>query len=193
MVLLPATVLVGLVQTLLSPTEFVVREGFVQANRTGWAALGLPLVVATYVVALVWVFRAASNARQLSGKPSPGWAVGSWFLPVAHIVLPVFPMVETAKATRAGGTATAWGVGWAVYMLVAYVVAIWSAVFGMMKGAELARSETTVITMPASLVAATWVGQALAVTAGALFLALVWKVTQAQERSRAQPNQAAGL
>ncbi|HEX3793812.1 MAG TPA: DUF4328 domain-containing protein [Acidimicrobiales bacterium] len=51
--------------------------------------LGL-LTLAAIIVACIWQFRAASAARAL-GRPathSPGWGVGSWFVPIVNLFMP---------------------------------------------------------------------------------------------------------
>jgi len=53
------------------------------------ALLGLATVAAV-VYACVWQYRAAATARALGypAKRSPGWGVGSWFVPVVNLWMP---------------------------------------------------------------------------------------------------------
>lgn len=56
----------------------------------GWFSLLGLVSVASFVVFLVWQYRAATAARAL-GRPatrSPGWGVGSWFVPVVNLWMP---------------------------------------------------------------------------------------------------------
>lgn len=48
------------------------------------------LQTVAFIVLLVWVFRAATAASRLGipAKRSPGWAVGSWFIPVLNLWWP---------------------------------------------------------------------------------------------------------
>ena len=59
----------------------------------GIVALGLVLdlaAIAAVVVACMWQYRAASTARALGlpAKHSPGWGVGSWFVPIVNYWMP---------------------------------------------------------------------------------------------------------
>ncbi|MHB8220241.1 MAG: DUF4328 domain-containing protein [Acidimicrobiales bacterium] len=48
------------------------------------------VLLGTDIVLLIWQFRAASAARLLGlpARRSPGWGVGSWFIPVVNLWLP---------------------------------------------------------------------------------------------------------
>ena len=44
------------------------------------------------VLFIIWTFRAAKNSEALersNPRLGPGWAIGSWFVPLANLVLPV--------------------------------------------------------------------------------------------------------
>ncbi len=56
------------------------------------AIFSLVIYVTTIVVFLVWLYRAADNVRQFNPwsrlEHSPGWAVGSFFIPFVNLVVP---------------------------------------------------------------------------------------------------------
>ena len=58
------------------------------------AASSLFVLVQVVIVVLfiVWMFRAAKNNEALDRRRprfGPGWAIGSWFIPIANLVIPV--------------------------------------------------------------------------------------------------------
>ena len=56
-----------------------------------FALLDLIIYLATVVFFLIWLYRAYNNLRAFSGRSlnySPGWAVGSFFIPFANLVIP---------------------------------------------------------------------------------------------------------
>lgn len=60
------------------------------ATFSGLQAIFLLLGIVAVVVACMWQYRAASAARAL-GQPSthsPGWGVGSWFVPIVQLWMP---------------------------------------------------------------------------------------------------------
>jgi hypothetical protein len=94
------------------------------AVRRGFAMV-LPIVLATWVVMIVWQFRHAQNAEKLRGPLGlgPGWAIGGWFIPLGYFVLPGMQIGQAAKASdpglgpgdlRAKGKLPAAIVAWAV-------------------------------------------------------------------------------
>jgi hypothetical protein len=197
-ILVLASVLSTLLQAAFSPTEVTVKDQQVVATRDGWAALTVPLGLAAIIVGLVWVFRVTSNARDVGDprQPSPGWAVGSWFIPVAHIVLPYFPLATAWKKSRAGrmGPFVAWAVLYALAFLMMYVSVIGGAVWGFQAGSDAAPGETIVVEMPMWLQAVGWAGAALQLVAALLFIPVMQKFHRAQQamahhlaRTRAAP------
>lgn len=56
----------------------------------GVALLSLGVYIATIVLFLMWIYRANENlsAFGASSSYSSGWAVGSWFIPFASLVIP---------------------------------------------------------------------------------------------------------
>ncbi|MCW1922040.1 DUF4328 domain-containing protein [Luteolibacter arcticus] len=82
--------------------------------------------LASYVVYLVWKYRAATNARILDPWAmtiSPAMAVGSYFIPFVFFVVPYRAMVQIARATL--GNALGVGLWWACHIgLLLFVIAI---------------------------------------------------------------------
>jgi hypothetical protein len=72
--------------------------------------LGL-MLLATFIVWLVWQHRAHANLRALgAANPaySPGWAVGWWFVPFANVVMPYLTVRELWKASNPDASAIGW-------------------------------------------------------------------------------------
>jgi uncharacterized membrane protein len=65
--------------------------------------LNVLLYIITAVIFLRWVYLAHKNLRDLGGRYlscSPGWAVGSFFIPVISLWAPYQAMRDLAKASR---------------------------------------------------------------------------------------------
>lgn len=188
-------VVASMLQALVRPTELIAFRGQVHSDGSAWAFFRVPLMLAAATVSLVWLHRAASNARWISGGrgPSPAWAVGSWFIPVAHIVLPVVPLLQVARASGArAGVVKGWGVAWAVHLALAYLNFLAGSVYPAVRAYELRGAGPTRIELPWGLVALEWAVQFSAVAAGALFVATVWRVSGVQEEVRMTLPQAPG-
>ena len=90
------------------------------------AASSLFVLVQVVIVVLfiVWMFRAAKNNEALGRRNprfGPGWAIGSWFIPIANLVIPVLIVQDLWRggdASRPRGDAHwrtapgSWLVGW---------------------------------------------------------------------------------
>ncbi|WP_428629729.1 DUF4328 domain-containing protein [Sphingopyxis sp.] len=64
------------------------------------------LLVATYVVFGMWIYRAAANvdaAMVLGFRYTPGWAVGWHFVPIANLYKPFDAMRQIWNASHSGG------------------------------------------------------------------------------------------
>ena len=68
------------------------------------------------IVFLIWMFHAHRNAEAISGDDlgvGRGWAIGSWFIPFANIVVPCISMLQIVKASNRGEpTRLSYLVGW---------------------------------------------------------------------------------
>jgi hypothetical protein len=112
------------------------------------AALGLlstGVGIATVVVVCIWLHRTLANAdaQHPSAGIRPGWAVGSFFIPFAHIVLP-FP--EVRKAWRADVSedarpVKAWFVPWSLSILAGYIGVILGISLGFQTFAILSQMD----------------------------------------------------
>lgn len=67
------------------------------------------LVVVAFIMRLVWARRLAANgaALGLPARRTPGWAVGSWFIPIANLVIP-FQCIEDAGPPEVRSTVRRW-------------------------------------------------------------------------------------
>ncbi len=69
-----------------------------------WSSLVYaPVLVATAVVFLVWFFRVRRNAEVFAPdlqRRGPGWAIGTWFIPVANLWMPRGVAVDIWAASR---------------------------------------------------------------------------------------------
>jgi hypothetical protein len=87
--------------------------------------IGLVSFVSVTVAFLMWVYRASTNLRALSGRYlrfTPGWAVGWWFIPFASLVMPykvVREIWQVSHGSRpAGHTLVKWW--WAAFLLFSW-------------------------------------------------------------------------
>jgi Domain of unknown function (DUF4328) len=61
--------------------------------------------LAIIVVFIIWMFRTAKNNEALGRKGarfSPGWSIGSWFIPFADLVIPVLIMQDLWRGSDTG-------------------------------------------------------------------------------------------
>jgi hypothetical protein len=59
-------------------------------ESSGWSSFAGAVGITALVLLIVWTWRSAHNARALGrtgARLSPGWAIGSWFIPLANFVL----------------------------------------------------------------------------------------------------------
>lgn len=73
--------------------------------------VGLPI----FVLTVIWAFKANRAADRL--RPGPrrwgaGWAIGSWFIPVANAILPKLVLDETERIATASRTGQQVGPDW---------------------------------------------------------------------------------
>jgi hypothetical protein len=63
----------------------------------------LPAFLVSGILSLMFIYRANLNAQRLVGEPlenSPGWAVGSYFVPFMNLFVPYFAMKEIWQASE---------------------------------------------------------------------------------------------
>ncbi len=75
-------------------------------RQLGVSLAQLVLFLVTTVMFCIWVHQANINARALGAaemKSTPGWAVGSFFVPIVNIAAPYLAMVELWKVSDPSG------------------------------------------------------------------------------------------
>jgi hypothetical protein len=87
--------------------------------------------VAVFVLFIIFLFRAVKNTElwnTVKEKWTPGWAIGSWFIPLANFVLPFLVVLETwrrsdSDVVTGAKPQTSTGLLWAWWLLfvVGYV------------------------------------------------------------------------
>ncbi len=93
------------------------------------AVLDLIIYLATVIVFLMWLYRAHNNLRAINPSSrleySPGWAVGSFFIPFANLVIPYRAVKEVwqksgppDEALLAEPSPPAWFPVWWVFWLL---------------------------------------------------------------------------
>jgi hypothetical protein len=89
------------------------------------------LGLATAVVFIIWMWRAAKNNEALgrmNPRLGPGWAIGGWFIPIANFVIPILIMQDLWRGSdptvargdpgwRAGRGSALFGWWWALWLL----------------------------------------------------------------------------
>jgi Domain of unknown function (DUF4328) len=83
------------------------------------------------VLFIIWMFRAAKNNEALGrmgSRFSPGWSIGSWFIPLANFVIPVLIMQDLWRGSdrearrgvptwRSGAGSALVGFWWATWLV----------------------------------------------------------------------------
>jgi hypothetical protein len=160
-----------------------------------------PLLIATWVVWLIWQHHATQNLwargyRDL--RIRPGWAVGWWFIPFASLVMPCVAMLELDRRSTADGAprqaSPLIGSWWGVYIAggVVVLIGMFFAVLGDLAdlGRDADAHRTVFDLTPLAHTAAPWVlalGFVTAVAAG-LAIAVVRRITEAQTAMLATPS-----
>lgn len=70
--------------------------------------LGAIAFIASVVLFLMWMYRASKNLASLGlggQRFSPWWAVGWWFIPIAHLFMPYQVMAEIWRGSHSEGSA----------------------------------------------------------------------------------------
>jgi hypothetical protein len=73
--------------------------------------LTIVLLVATGVVFVIWLWRATQNLRAFPNPPlrkSPGWAIGSWFVPVLNLWAPKQMVNDAWRGSGPHGAKPTW-------------------------------------------------------------------------------------
>jgi len=93
-------------------------------RRYAWLDLGSRAVfgvalLSTFITFLWWLYVALRNLHRWGLRPrwGPGWAVGSWLIPVADLVLPLLVVREAARRSGSGRGGSALVLVWWVVFL----------------------------------------------------------------------------
>jgi Domain of unknown function (DUF4328) len=94
-------------------------------RRYAWLDLGSRQVFAiallsTIITFLWWLYVALRNLQRWGLRPrwGPGWAIGSWLIPVVDLVLPMLVVREAARRSGSGrGGSTLVVVWWVVFLV----------------------------------------------------------------------------
>ena len=84
------------------------------------------------VAFICWLHRARTNVDAFGGawmKWGPGWTIGSWFVPIGNLVIPILVMNEIDRATDghvggwrlrrpARGVVTLWAILWTAFLIL---------------------------------------------------------------------------
>lgn len=138
------------------------------------SVLTVLVLLATAVLWVLWQYRAAKRVAGRTRR-TPGWHVGSWFIPVVNLWFPYQNVADLWRAT--GRTPPPWQVAWWVLWLVSNMVVSISS-----------RLYLSAQTLDEYLIAI-WVGivgYALTAVAGVLAWLIVRGVTEALQRDAAR-------
>lgn len=93
-------------------------------------AVSIPLSIVALIVLLaaavfwvVWQYRAAASLPAGSLRRSPGWHVGSWFIPIVSLFFPFQNVSDLARASQARLTPGIRGAWWALWISANFVSA----------------------------------------------------------------------
>jgi hypothetical protein len=171
------------------------------AGAVAWLYLPGVVMLAAEIVWLFWQHHATENlwARGYDGlKIRPGWAVGWWLIPVAHLFMPCVAMLELDRRStadgvprRASGSIGAWWAAWLAYSLVPLIGSLVAAVGPLRDLLEGLEAETTVLDFtPVAHAVAPWLvvtGVVQAVVAG-LAIAVIHRIESGQRDMLAAPS-----
>lgn len=139
------------------------------AMSTPTMLLSSALLVAAGICWVVWQHRAATAVPAGELRRSPGWHVGSWFIPVVAWWFPVQNISDLIRASRAAVSSGAVAVWWTLWVAgnLAYMVVN-----------RLALSAETLPELSAAAVASS-IGELLTIGAAAFAWLIVTRITDA--------------
>jgi hypothetical protein len=84
-------------------------DDYLQATNAKSLAAGLYMmaVLLVGILTIVWLWRATSNLERWANPPlrhKPGWAVGSWFIPILNLLIPKLLINDAWRGATMGGT-----------------------------------------------------------------------------------------
>jgi Domain of unknown function (DUF4328) len=174
-----------------------------------WSGTSLPAFaqlpgtvgLATIVVWLLWQHQATANlwARGYQGlKTRPGWAVGWWFIPVAHLWMPLVTMLELDRRSTPDGSRRPaspllgwWWAAWigVIVPVVGFVAAALPRFADEVNRISGTRGDTVLDLSAAAHAAAPWVlitGIVYGIAAG-LAILVVRRIDESQRAFAAAP------
>lgn len=196
-VLVPMVAVLSLLGVALDPMEIRVEDQQTTLFQ-GWMGVLTSIVwVAAAAVALTWAYRVVANARLVGDptRPSPGWAVGSWFIPLANYVLPFLVLKEAWTKSRVGYMAVfaLWWGTWVLAGVISLVGFVWAFSLGFDAAFDGSGSETgvRVIPLPSGMIALLWLQAAAYLVASVAFVLVAWRFEAAQRSMGAYLQQQA--
>jgi hypothetical protein len=193
-ILVSISIAIGVLTLIMTAVEqaqvdAVRSEGADELGPGDWVdiAVGLfycgtvPWSLAAYISVLVWLHAAVTRVRSVkrSVGASPGWAVGSWFVPFANFYVPFRTVRElwrkshTPVAFRVPGYFGLWWAAWLVSSIAGGVSGRLTMRDAFDEGADIP---------PNLIFGLDYVSSTAHVVAGCLLLRIVREVTVAQER-----------
>lgn len=135
----------------------------------GLGALTTVIMLAAGICWLIWQHRAASSVPPAALRRSPGWHVGSWFIPIVSLWFPFQNVKDIARGAQAPVSGVLLGGWWALWLAssFAYVGAT-----NLVNAADTVPALTTAISVSI-------VGDVLWITAAALAWMVVTRITDA--------------
>jgi hypothetical protein len=115
--------------------EFIANAMYIAAGLLGVGCVLFLIYIAGVVLFCIFVYRARTNAEALGARGfrwSPGWAVGSFFIPLVNLILPYLAMREIYQAsdpeaeadgwqTRPANIVSLWWAAWVTSMLIVWI------------------------------------------------------------------------
>jgi multisubunit Na+/H+ antiporter MnhC subunit len=149
-------------------------------------AAGITMIVlslATVVVFIIWMFRAARNNAGLGREHprlGPGWAIGGWFIPLANLVIPVLVMQDLWRGSTA--SIPRGDMRWKIADRSALVGWWWAALLlSLLQGAVDTEDPETTLSDLRAADTLSIVGTCFRIVAAVLAILVVRKLTERQE------------
>lgn len=117
----------------------------------------------SFILLMVWFYRSHKNLQSFNTmglKYSPGWAVGSWFIPILNLFRPFQITHEIWTASDPEASTVSWKQGkyslvtilWWISALTYSGISLTSSITAIMKvaseGAQMAATQTPTISIP---------------------------------------------
>ena len=159
------------------------------AGLVGIVGVLVAFTLGTWIAFLVWMNRAAKNARVLVPDArfefTPGWCVGWWFVPFANLIKPFHAMKEIYQASQLANEAR----DPAGYSAVLAAIPV-PAVLQLWWGAWVASTIVDRVTSKVESLGADLLSTAFTLVAGVLCILVVRSISQLQTQAAA--HQAGG-